>query len=73
MNGIPFWVVAHLGRKVQLSKTYYDCTSRAYPAGSQGVVCSIQAGENEPYATVVLDDDPVCAEENFKFNELRPA
>lgn len=68
---IPFWIVANLGCKVQLSKPFHDGV-KLYSAGATGVVASIQAGAISAYATVVLDGDLQRAEENFPFSSLRP-
>jgi len=69
---IPFWIVAHLGSKVQLSKPFNDGIN-LYPAGSKGTLLSIQAGSISPYATVILDGCLCQSEENFVFSALRPA
>ena len=69
---IPFWIVSSLGAKVQLSKPYSDGL-RVYQAGTTGTLISIQAGTKGAYATVTLDADNTAAEENFRFNQLRPA
>lgn len=67
----PNWAVNCLGRKVKLIKSFDDAV-RHYPAGSVGRLVSIQAGKRSPYATVSLDGDTECGEENFKFSQLKP-
>jgi len=69
---IPKWIAESLGKDVYISKPHNDGL-RDYPAGSKGRLTSIQAGTRKPFATVVLYADPLEAEDNFHFGDIRPA
>lgn len=74
MNTIPLWVVANLGKQVLLTKPFKGAV-RSYPAGSKGVLISIQApvaGYQRFCVTVALDEEDLGYEENFSVDEIRP-
>lgn len=71
MKKVPQWVVDFLGQEVCLSKPHSDGL-REYPAGSRGTLVSIQAGAKRAFATVTLHADPLSAEDNFQFHDIRP-
>lgn len=71
---IPLWVVASLGKRVELVNEFVGpCES--YPAMHQGVLDGIQYDEasDSCYALVALDVDDLSYLENFSFAEIRAA
>jgi hypothetical protein len=68
---VPTWAMEHLGCKVKTTVPVKVAT-QVFPAGSMAVLHSIQAGRRSPYATIVIDGDPVEAEESMPFHHLRP-
>jgi hypothetical protein len=75
MNTIPLWVVANLGKKVRLTKDFIG-TCETYRAGWEGTLVSIQApidGWQRLCCTVALDPNDISYEENFSFDDIKPA
>lgn len=72
MSAVPLWIVASLGKHVELVKGF-EGPCETYPAGYSGRLVSIQAGDESMHVTVQLDPDDWGYEENFAFDEIMPA
>lgn len=75
MNTVPLWVVANLGKKVILKQDFVG-SCETYRAGCEGTLVSIQAaidGWQSLHATVALDPNDISYEENFTFDQIKPA
>jgi hypothetical protein len=70
MNQVPLWIVASLGKSVQLVDLF-KTSLKVYPAGSVGVLTSIQSGGGL-YVTVALDEEDETYLENFSFDQVQP-
>ena len=74
MSAVPAWVVDSLGKRV-ITRRELVGPCEVYPAGSVGVLVSIQAeipGWQSGGVTVALDADDISYEENFSFEDIRP-
>lgn len=74
MSAVPQWVVEYLGKRV-ITRRELAGPCEVYPAGSVGVLVSIQAeipGYQAAGVTVALDPNDLGYEENFGFDDIRP-
>lgn len=69
---IPLWVVASLGRQVELVSGF-EGSCEVYPAMHRGVLMGIQfdADLGRPCALVALDMDDLGYLEGFGFGDIR--
>ena len=70
---IPLWVIASLGKPVELVSSFFG-PSETYPPMHQGVLRGILYNEDSKgcYVIVALDVNDPTYLENFGFSEIRP-
>lgn len=72
-NQIPLWIVASLGKTVELVFRFRGAV-QTYEPGYQGILHGIHVGESgRCVLTVALDEEDPSYLENFYFDQVRPA
>ena len=69
---VPLWLVASLGKKVAIEKTFFDGVD-IYPAGYEGVLMAIRGSDfPELSVDVALNPEDPTDWERFSLWEIRP-